>query len=87
MEQPKKSMVVGCKWIFKRKEDILRIEELMIKLAGLQSVVGCKDSKQWLEAVNEEMHSLEKNQTEKPVGLPRIVGCKWRLMPSSRFKQ
>jgi len=38
-----------------------------------------KESKYWLKAVNEEMDSLEKNQTWKLVKLPkhqRVVGCK-----------
>jgi len=38
-----------------------------------------KDHKYWLKAVNEEMDSLEKNQTWKLLKLPknqRVVGCK-----------
>ena len=39
-----------------------------------------KESKQWLAAMNEEIESLQKNQTWELVQLPkgkRIVGCKW----------
>ncbi|MCH91817.1 retrotransposon protein putative Ty1-copia subclass, partial [Trifolium medium] len=38
------------------------------------------DSEKWLKAVNDEMHSFEKNHTWELVQLlkgKRAVGCKW----------
>ena len=45
-----------------------------------RDAVDSKESKQWLIAMNEEIKSLQKNQTWELVQLPkgkRVVGCKW----------
>ncbi|KAL5544140.1 hypothetical protein UlMin_007924 [Ulmus minor] len=42
--------------------------------------MGCKDSSRWKLAMEEEMHSLMKNNTWELVSKPekqRIVDCKW----------
>jgi hypothetical protein len=53
-----KILVVARGKIFKRAEDILRVEEVKVNLVGLRVVVGCK----------------RKNQTEKLVSLAMVVG-------------
>ena len=45
-----------------------------------KEAVSSKNRKLWLDAMKEEMHSLEKNQTWTLVNKPanqKIVGCKW----------
>lgn len=45
-----------------------------------QEAMKTKDSKKWLEAMNEEMLSLQKNETSILVNKPKdkkLVGSKW----------
>jgi hypothetical protein len=56
---PKIHVVAGG-MIFKRAEDIPRVEEVKVNLVGLRRVVGCK----------------RENQTEKLVSLAMVVGSK-----------
>jgi len=47
---------------------------------NFKEALESNESKDWLKAINEEMLSLEKNQTWKLVSLPknqRVVGSKW----------
>jgi len=47
---------------------------------NFREALESNESKDWLKAINEEMLSLEKNQTWKLVSLPknqRVVGSKW----------
>lgn len=45
-----------------------------------KDVVKCSDNLRWREAMNEEMKSLEKNQSWELVHRPKgkkVTGCKW----------
>ena len=56
------------------------IEIDSFKPTTYQEVISCSETKQWAMAINEDMESLQKNQTWDLVDLPegrQVVGCKW----------
>jgi len=47
---------------------------------SIREAITCAESDKWIVAMNEEMKSLQKNETWDLVKLPegrRTVGCKW----------
>ena len=55
------------------------IEIDSFKPTTYQEAISCFKAKEWMMAMNEEMESLQKNQTQDLIELPedrRVVGCK-----------